>query len=67
MAKLFVCIGTAIALLEIYCSVKARQHTTTVSTDAPIGSSGSAESVSYNASASAVSAIWLFFTIFIAN
>lgn len=52
-----VCIGAAVALLSIYCSVQARLHTT------PPG----APLAGYNSSASAVSAIWLFFQVYLVN
>ncbi|KAK9324942.1 hypothetical protein V1517DRAFT_305786 [Lipomyces orientalis] len=55
-----ICIGACIALLTSYCSVSARMNTTSISP-------GTTTSVAYNSSASAVSAIWLFFNIAISN
>ncbi|KAJ5752596.1 hypothetical protein N7520_009513 [Penicillium odoratum] len=52
---LAVCIASCLALLTMYCSVKARQHTQNGSTS------------SYNSSASAVSAVWLFFQIWLVH
>lgn len=48
---LAVCLAAALALLMMYCSVKARQHTETTS-------------AAYSSSASAVSGVWLFFQIY---
>ena len=65
-----VCLGAAIALLEIYCAVQARRHTTPAGTSAAsnVGPpSPGAGLVVYNSSASAVSAIWLLFQIYIVN
>ena len=59
-----VCFGAAVALLGIYCSVQARLHTTPHKPQAASPASGGIE---YNSSDSAVSAIWLFFSIFFAN
>ncbi|KAJ5915602.1 hypothetical protein N7466_011535 [Penicillium verhagenii] len=50
-----VCIAACFALLTMYSSVKARQHTETGTPSA------------YNSSASAVSAVWLFFQIWLAH
>ncbi|KAK9233846.1 hypothetical protein V1525DRAFT_415095 [Lipomyces kononenkoae] len=55
-----ICIGAGIALLTSYCSVSARRNTTSIS-------QRTETSVTYNSSASAVSAIWLFFNIAISN
>ena len=63
---LWTCLSAAIAMLQIYCSVKARQHTT----PRPSSSNGPSPGASvapYNSSASAVSAIWLFFYIYFIN
>ncbi|MCJ1401597.1 hypothetical protein MMC11_004813 [Xylographa trunciseda] len=62
-----VCIGAAIALLTVYCSVQARTHTTPVSTKASDGPAPGAPTYTYNSSASAVCAIWLFASIFVSN
>lgn len=62
-----VCIGAAVALLEIYCSVQARAHTTPSVNATGKGPSPGAAVTTYNSSASAVSAIWLFFNIYLAN
>ncbi|MCJ1379990.1 hypothetical protein MMC17_003093 [Xylographa soralifera] len=61
------CIGAAVALLTIYCGVQARSHTTPVSTKSSDGPAPGAPTYSYNSSASAVCAIWLFANIFAAN
>ncbi|KAJ5247150.1 hypothetical protein N7468_002133 [Penicillium chermesinum] len=50
-----VCIGTCFALLTMLSSVKARQHTESGST------------TTYNSSASAVTAVWLFFQIWMVH
>ncbi|OJJ50794.1 hypothetical protein ASPZODRAFT_148204 [Penicilliopsis zonata CBS 506.65] len=52
---LFVCLAAAVALLMIYSSVKARDHT-----------SSNSSSV-YNSSASAVCGVWLFFQIYVVH
>ena len=62
-----VCIGAAVALLTIYCGVQARIHTTPVSTLSSGGPAPGAAVASYNSSASAVCAIWLFANICFAN
>ena len=62
-----VCIGGAISLLEIYCSVQARAHTTSSVKTTGNGPSPGAAVSTYNSSASAVSAIWLFFNIYLVN
>ena len=63
-----ICIGAGITVLQIYCAVQARAHT---SPPQPKPSSGApspgAQVVGYNSSASAVCAIWLFFNIYAAN
>ncbi len=66
---LFVCIGAAIALLQIQVTVSARQNTTRLGEPQPaaVGSSGSLEALAYNASASTVSALGLFITVYLAN
>ena len=61
------CIGCCIALLEIYCSVQARAHTTPKPASSSAGPSPGAQVSGYNSSASAVSAIWLFFNIYVVN
>ena len=62
-----VCIGAAVALLQIYCSVQARAHTTHKPAATSNGPSPGAAVTGYNSSASAVSAIWLFFNIYVVN
>lgn len=52
---LAVCIAACFALLMMYSSVKARQHTATAADD------------SYNSSASAVSGVWLFIQIWLVH
>lgn len=66
---LFVCLGAAVALLQIQCVISARQRTTpkhAPSHAAAVGGSGSPE-VPYNSSASVVAAVFLFLTIYAAN
>ncbi|MCJ1250845.1 hypothetical protein MMC30_008073 [Trapelia coarctata] len=62
-----VCIGAAVALLTIYCSVQARINTTPVSTATSVGPTPGTAVAQYNSSASAVCGIWLFFNILFAN
>ena len=62
-----VCIGAAVALLAIYCSVQARAHTSPPVKATGNGPSPGAAVTTYNSSASAVSAIWLFFNIYLVN
>ena len=61
------CIGSAVALLQIYCGTQARAHTTPTPPSSSNGPSPGARVVGYNSSASAVSAIWLFFNIYLVN
>ncbi|KAF6238277.1 hypothetical protein HO173_003557 [Letharia columbiana] len=61
------CIGAAVALLEIYCSVQARAHTSPSVKATGNGPSPGTAVSNYNSSASAVSAIWLFFNIYLVN
>lgn len=51
------CVGAALSLLAIWCGVKARQHTQAPGTP----------STAFNSSQAAVSAIWLFFEIYLIN
>lgn len=51
-------VATCLALLTMFSSVKARQHTTNTNTDT---------ADSYNSSASAVSGVWLFFQIWLVH
>ena len=67
MNVLWTCLSAAVALLQIYCSVKARQHTTPKPSPSSSGPSPGASVAAYNSSASAVSAIWLFFYIYLIN
>ena len=62
-----ICIGAAIALLVCYSSVQARLHTSLPMQTGSAGASGTQQAVEYNSSASAVSAVWLFFNILFAN
>ena len=55
MDVLSVCLAAAMALLMMYCTIKARQHTEGSFTG------------KYNSSASAVSGIWLFFQIYLVH
>ena len=64
---LAVCIAACMALLEIYCSVQARAHTTPAPSSSSNGPSPGAAVSAYNSSAAAVCAIWYFFNIYIAN
>ena len=61
------CISSAVALLTCYCSVQARLHTTVSASTSSLGSTGTRQAVQYNSSASAVSAILLFFNILFSN
>ena len=60
-----VCIAAALTLLQIYCSVQARAHTTPKPPPSSSGPSPGAAVSHYNSSASAVCAIWLFFNIYL--
>lgn len=62
-----ICIGASIALLQIYCGVQARAHTTPALPSASQGPSPGAAVSSYNSSAAVVCAIWLFFNIYVGN
>lgn len=64
MMNLFtICMGAAVGLLVVYCSVQARHHTTV----ATAAGSAEAGTVPYNSSASVVSAVWLFIQVYIVN
>ncbi|KAF2667026.1 hypothetical protein BT63DRAFT_427445 [Microthyrium microscopicum] len=63
-------IAVAGSLLTIYCVTEARRHTSppaTAAAGAPVGTTPSQTQVPYNASASAVAAVWLFFWIWLGN
>jgi hypothetical protein len=62
-----ICTGAAIALLVCFSSVKAREHTSVPVQGTQQGASGVQQAVAYNASASAVSAVWLMFMITVSN
>ena len=63
-----ICIGACIALLTVYSSVQARNHTTPIIISTSTGAPTTGGAVSgYNSSASAVSAIWLFANIYFVN
>ncbi|KAI9716245.1 MAG: hypothetical protein M1812_005470 [Candelaria pacifica] len=62
-----ICIGAAMALLAIFCAVKARQHTTHRAQATSNGPSPGTTVSEYNSSASAVCGVWLFFNIYFAN
>lgn len=62
-----ICLGAAVLLLALYCSVQARAHTTPVRSPSSNGPSPGTSIVPYNSSASAVCAIWLFFNIYVVN
>ena len=68
---LFTCFGAAFALLEIQCIVAARMATTPALTPQEVAKLQTGESsvktAPYNASASAVAALFLFVTVFFAN
>lgn len=58
-----ICLGAAVGLLVVYCSVQARLHTTIT----PPAGSAEAGTVRYNSSASVVSAVWLFVQVYLVN
>jgi Na+/melibiose symporter-like transporter len=60
-------IGACIAMLTCYSSVRARLNTSDPTSSSTIGASGTHQALQYNSSASAVSAVWLFFNIMFAN
>ena len=63
-----ICIAAAISVLQIYCAVEARAHTSPPQPKPSRGApSPGAQVAGYNSSASAVCAIWLFFNIYVAN
>lgn len=65
-----VCLAAAFGLLEIYCAVEARRHTTPGgrSPNSTVGPpTPGVHLVTYNSSASAVAAIWLLFQIYVIN
>jgi len=68
LSLFFTCLGAAVALLEIQCTVAARQNTTpsAAGETTSASSSGSQQAVAYK-SASAVAGVFLFLTIYTAN
>lgn len=69
VTSLLVCLAAAISLFAMWCAVKARENTTHISQDAlnngPVP--GAQVSPSYNAAASAVMGIWLFFEVWLVS
>lgn len=61
---LFICAGSAMALLQLQCVVAARS---TPSGGTANGSSGSQQALAYDAAACTVSGLFLFFWVFVAN
>lgn len=64
ISVLFTCAGSAMALLQLQCVVAARS---TASGQTATGSSGTQQTLAYDASACTVSALFLFVWVFIAN
>ncbi|PLB49083.1 MFS transporter [Aspergillus steynii IBT 23096] len=70
---LAVCTASAVALLMMYSSVKAREHTdpssipSSGSSSIATNGSGGITATPYNSSASAVSGVWLFFEIYLVH
>jgi hypothetical protein len=64
------CLAIACAMLVIFTAIKAREHTSAPikpGSASPTGTTPSVAIVPYNSSASAVSAVWMFLWIFLAN
>jgi len=65
--SLAILIGLAGSALAIFSAIKAREHTTppvsTSPTSSPVGVIPSQQVVPYNAAASTVAAVWLFFWV----
>ena len=65
---LFVCVAACLSLLMVYTAVKARQNTESTTKSSSVGSPvPGVQTFTYNSSASAVCAIWLFFEIYLVN
>ncbi|KAI9837323.1 MAG: hypothetical protein M1819_000397 [Sarea resinae] len=64
---LAICLSAAMALLAIFCSVQAREHTTPKVSTVAAHNPSSNSKAPYNSSASAICAIWLFFNIYVIN
>lgn len=63
-----ICLAACLCLLMGYSAVKARQNTESTTKLSSVGPPApGAQTYTYNSSASAVSAIWLFFEIYVAN
>jgi hypothetical protein len=59
-----VCLASALTLLQLFCVIKAREHTSPPLPAIPVAASGTPPPVPYNSSASVVSAIWLVVLVF---
>ncbi|KAK6385065.1 hypothetical protein LTS17_002628 [Exophiala oligosperma] len=59
-----VCLGAAIALLTIRCTISARESKSRASRQ---GTSGSQETLSFSSAANATAVAWLFFNLWLAN
>ena len=64
---LFTCTGAAVALLQIQCTVAARNLQDPPNLGSATGSSGSKQAIAYSSSACVVSCVWLFFAIYAIN
>lgn len=62
---IFICVTSALNLLVIQCAIAARD--TKNNQNLHTGASGSIEATSYDSSANAVAATWLFFVVFASN
>lgn len=60
------CLAAATSLLQIQCTVAARQSSGRPTSSSP-GSSGSREAHAYNAAAHATAGVWLFIHLYLAN
>ena len=64
---LFTCTGAAVALLQIQCTISARNLQDLPDLGSATGTSGSKQVIAYSSSACVVSCVWLFFAIYVIN
>ncbi|KAF2719769.1 hypothetical protein K431DRAFT_227843 [Polychaeton citri CBS 116435] len=64
---LFICVGSLVTLLALYCTIQARHNTETYPGNGPTSGvvTEGVQTVQYNSSASVVAAIWLVVQLFI--
>ena len=67
ISLLFTCTGAALALLQIKCTIAARNLQNPPNLGSVTGSSGSRQAIAYSSSACVVASVWLFFALYVIN